>query len=687
MAITYDGLGFYEDGKPWFPIMGEYQYSRGDRRYWYSGIAKMKALGINTVASYVIWIHHEEIEGEFDFSGNNDIRAFVKEVASAGMKMCLRIGPWVHGEVRNGGFPDWIEHADFPTRCNSPEYLRFVTRYFKRIYDEVKDLFYADGGPIFAIQVENEYRGYKDKTGKQRPGYGDEHINKLIEIMRDIGFDVPIFLATGWGDASVGKAIPVWGAYCEAPWEDSTGELPPANGYAFSPLPDDDAIGNDMGKRATAYTIADKLFPFVTVELGAGIQVTEKRRPIVGKSDCAAIAVCKLGSGAAALGYYVFHGGINPDGKLTPMNERSIYCNLPEKDYDFQAAIGAFGKIKDGGRELKLVNYFAREFGAELSRMPAYFPSDNCSDPRDMNSLRYSVRARDGRGYVFFNNYVRRRTTAKHALSGKIVNYPGGSVELRGDDLSCGRYFVYPFNMDVDGETLKFISATPLCKIGDKYVFWAYDPQKVVIDAPDSVKEKIVVIDREDALNAFKFVIGGEERLVVSEAELYETYGEIYGVFRGKVAFSAFPPLKNVEGSARRAGDRGAFAYYEAGVVGGSAAVDFEITTDTEEYREYAVSVRYSDCAGKGVFAYIDFDADRADVIIDGRKVADKFYTGVPFEVELGRFGYPEKFVIRTYPARPTDEVFVEVPHAFERGAANKIKSIATEVRATVKIG
>lgn len=92
MAITYDGLGFYEDGKPWFPIMGEYQYSRGDRRYWYSGIAKMKALGINTVASYVIWIHHEEIEGEFDFSGNNDIRAFVKEVASAGMKMCLRIG-------------------------------------------------------------------------------------------------------------------------------------------------------------------------------------------------------------------------------------------------------------------------------------------------------------------------------------------------------------------------------------------------------------------------------------------------------------------------------------------------------------------------------------------------------------------------------------------------------------------
>ena len=687
MAITYDGQGFFEDGKPWFPVMGEYQYSRGDRRYWYTGIAKMKALGINTVASYVMWIHHEEIEGEFDFSGNNDLRAFVKEIAAAGMKMCLRIGPWVHGEVRNGGFPEWIEHASFPTRCNSPEYLYYVTRYFKKIYEQVKDFFYTDGGPIFAIQVENEYRGRKDNSGRQLPGYGDEHINKLIGIMRGIGFDVPIYLATGWGDASTGEALPVWGAYCEAPWENTTDELPPANGYVFSPLPDDDTIGNDMGRRAAVYKIEDKPFPFITVELGAGIQVTKKRRPIVGRSDCAAIAACKLGSGAAALGYYVFHGGINPDGKLSTMNETSRYCVLPEKDYDFQAAIGAFGKIKDGGRELKLVNYFAREFGAELSRMPAYFPPDNCSDPGDLNSLRYCVRAIDGRGYIFFNNYVRRRETQKHALDGKIVNYPGGSVTLRGDDLTSGGFFVYPFNMDIGGETLKFISATPLCRIGDKYVFWAYDPHNVVIDAPDSVKNKIVVIDREDALNAYKFVIGGVEHLVVSEGELYETYGEIYGVFCGKVAFSAFPPLKNVGGGACRAGDRGAFAYYEAGIVRGSAAVDFEITADTEEYREYAVSVRYSDCAGKEVFAYIDFDADRADVVADGRKVADKFYTGVPFEIELGRFGYPEKFVIRTYPARPDDEVFIEVPHAFGRGAANEIRSISTEVRATVKLG
>ena len=686
MAITYDGQGLFEDGKPWLPVSGEYQYSRGDRRSWYKEIAKMKALGIDTVASYVIWIHHEEEEGVFDFSGNKSLREFVGEVAAAKMKMCLRVGPWVHGEVRNGGFPDWIEHADFHTRCNNPEYLYYVTRYFKRLYEEVKGFFYADGGPIFAVQVENEYRGRKDNTGKQLPGYGDEHINKLIEILKNVGFDVPIYLATGWGDASTGEALPVWGAYCEAPWEQTSLGLPPANGYVFSYLPDDDAIGNDMGKRGAAFTITDKPYPFLTAELGGGIQVTRRRRPIVGKSDCAAIALVKFGSGAAMLGYYVFHGGINPDGKLSTMNEQSVYCDLPEKDYDFQAAISAFGRVTDGGKELKLVNYIAREFGEELSRMPAFIPPDNCADPCDLDSIRYSVRAQGGSGFVFFNNYVRRRVTGSHALDGKIVEYPGGNLTVRGEELRPGEFFVYAFGMRVGEGTLRFISAAPFCKIGDKYVFWAYNPQSVIIDASEAVKEKIVVIGREEALRAYKFTVDGEERLLLSDGALYETYGELYGCFRDRISFFAFPPLKNVTGNANRVGDSGVFARYEAGKIGGAASVDFELTAENAGYKEYRVSVEYDDCGGKEVFLYMDFDADSLDVFSDGKKIADKFYTGVPFEIELGYFGYPRELIVRTYPAKPDDDVYVEVPHEFEDGVANELKSISTEVYATVKL-
>ena len=74
MNITYNEKHFMKDGKPWFPVMGEFEYSRCDNRFWKDGILKMKALGCDVVQSYVIWLHHEEIEGKYNFRGNNNLR-------------------------------------------------------------------------------------------------------------------------------------------------------------------------------------------------------------------------------------------------------------------------------------------------------------------------------------------------------------------------------------------------------------------------------------------------------------------------------------------------------------------------------------------------------------------------------------------------------------------------------------
>ena len=128
--ITYNNLHFIKDGKPWFPVMGEFQYSRQDKRFWKDGLAKMKATGVDVVASYAIWLHHEEIEGEFNFDGNCDVRTFLQEAKDAGLLVSFRIGPWVHGEVRNGGFPDWMYDKDFKPRTNDPKYLEFFEKYF-----------------------------------------------------------------------------------------------------------------------------------------------------------------------------------------------------------------------------------------------------------------------------------------------------------------------------------------------------------------------------------------------------------------------------------------------------------------------------------------------------------------------------------------------------------------------------
>ena len=104
----YNHLYLTKDKKPWFPIMGEIHYSRYPKAYWKESLWKMKAGGIDIVSCYVIWIHHEEIEGEYDFTGSRDLQSFVQAVKECGLKLILRIGPWAHGEVRNGGFPDWL---------------------------------------------------------------------------------------------------------------------------------------------------------------------------------------------------------------------------------------------------------------------------------------------------------------------------------------------------------------------------------------------------------------------------------------------------------------------------------------------------------------------------------------------------------------------------------------------------
>lgn len=105
--IEVTSLYLTRGGKPWIAVMGEFHFSRCDRKYWYDELCKMKAGGITLVSTYIFWIYHEEIEGVFDFNGDNDLRAFILECKRAGLEVVIRIGPWAHGECRNGGFPDW----------------------------------------------------------------------------------------------------------------------------------------------------------------------------------------------------------------------------------------------------------------------------------------------------------------------------------------------------------------------------------------------------------------------------------------------------------------------------------------------------------------------------------------------------------------------------------------------------
>ena len=123
---------FMRNGKPWFPIMGEFHYIRYPHQYWEEEIIKMKSAGLSIVATYIFWNAHENPKGSWNWEDNLNLREFVELCQKHNMYVWLRIGPWSHGEQLHGGFPDWIQKM-FGKRTNKPKYLDRA----KRLYEEI----------------------------------------------------------------------------------------------------------------------------------------------------------------------------------------------------------------------------------------------------------------------------------------------------------------------------------------------------------------------------------------------------------------------------------------------------------------------------------------------------------------------------------------------------------------------
>ncbi len=215
------------NGKPWLPVMGEFHFSRYPEAEWEQEILKMKASGIQIVSTYIIWIHHEQTEGQFDWSGQRDLRRFVELCGKHGMYVYPRIGPWAHAETRNGRLPDWVL-KNSPVRQNDPVYLKEVQSFYAEIAKQLDGQLWKDGGPVIAIQIENEYH-------ERGAGKGDEHIRTLKSMAVADGLKVPLYTVTGWDGAAIplDQVLPVFGGYPDAPWDGTATKLPPNEVYAF----------------------------------------------------------------------------------------------------------------------------------------------------------------------------------------------------------------------------------------------------------------------------------------------------------------------------------------------------------------------------------------------------------------------------------------------------------------------
>jgi hypothetical protein len=462
------------DGKPWLPVMGEFHFSRYPASEWEQEILKMKAAGVQIVSTYIIWIHHEETEGVFDWTGQRDLRAFVELCGKHGMYVYPRIGPWAHAEVRNGGLPDWVL-KNSKTRENDPTYLKEVDTFYTQIGRQLHGLLWKDGGPVIGIQLENEYRA----TG---PGKGDDHIRALKQMAIAAGMDVPLYTVTGWDGAAIplDAALPVFGGYPDAPWDSSPKALPPNEVYAFRfnnrSAGSMGAIGGGGQSSADTY----KGTPFLTAEVGDGIEDTYVRRPVVTADDIASIPTVMLGSGVNLLGYYMFHGGRNPDGGPITLQEsqRTGYpTDVPVESYDFQAPLGEFGQQRESLRRLKLVHYFLNDFGSDLAPMTPRAPAKTPSSPSDASIPRLSARTSGDRGFLFLSNYVRHLPMPSRPGFQVQLHLPSGilSVPETPIDLPAGAYGIWPVNLPVGDTNLRYSTAQLFKRIatgGSTYLFF-----------------------------------------------------------------------------------------------------------------------------------------------------------------------------------------------------------------------
>lgn len=640
------------NARPILPIMGEFHFSRYPEGEWKTAIKNMQQGGVDIVATYVFWIHHEEAEGEWDFSGRRNLKAFLSCCQEAGMKVWLRIGPWAHGECRNGGFPDWLvekeKRGKLSLRTDDPQYLKYVDLFFTKIAEQADGYMHKDDGPVIGIQIENEY-GHAGGPSDREEGMA--HMRTLRAMAEKKGLTAPYFSATGWGGAYVPENfLPVLGGYVDAPWANHTHELAASENFLFQPFHDDANIASDFAEGQSGFTFDTSKFPYLTAELGGGLQVTARRRTYPYPEDIEAQTICMLGAGANLIGYYMYHGGVNPDGQYTTLQESKAtgYANdLPVKSYDFQTCLRENGLPSESYYRLRKHHIFIKNTEELLAPAKVYLP-DNIPEPmgaEDMETLRAAFRYNKTAdcGFLFINNHQRKRKMTEKQITPEAplkFAVPSGEGEKKQIifDRLCVRtdaILVLPYNLPVviQGEELRLCrtNASFLGCFGEIYYFYTEeDPENVYFEWSDG----------KDHAGAVKI-------LTTHDAEHFLYTWDEDG---GKV--SLLPDLKFTEAGEVQMKDTGQAAESIQNVYGRTEPEVYELTL---KYGK-----RPADTLTEDVWLELDFGGDCARLYQDGKLLDDWFSNGELWLVALKRYGYPTKLTLELDPFKP--DVYYDLP-------------------------
>lgn len=696
--ISVNSFYLERNGKPFIPVIGEFHFSRYPHQYWDEELKKMKAGGITVVATYVFWNMHEFKEGKFDWTGDLDVRQFTELCAKNGLEVLMRIGPFAHGEIRNGGLPDWLYGRPIDVRSNDQTYLFYTNRLYQEIGQQLKGLMFKDGGPIIGVQLENEYQHstapwgftYQDapkertvagrdtkiiqdgvginNSGNEFANEGRDHMKTLKKLALKAGLIAPIYTATGWGFATIVEkgSIPVMAGYAYPFW---TAGNSPSPFYLFKDIhqkPDYSPVSYDVN-----------LYPSLAAELGTGMAVTYSRRPRVPGESFLPLMVRTVGSGTNGLGFYMYHGGTTPSIGNYFFTEGA---GLHNKSYDYQAPIGEFGNVSSGFYPLKGINYFLKCYGNDLAPLYPILPTTNDSiKATNTKTLRYSVRSDGNKGYLFMQNFqdhlvMNDLQGLKIDITTKsgIVSFPETGTFI----LKAGGSAIFPFNVNYDGVEIRLATVQPFCSFNNKNkrynVMTTVDgiaPEMVfkgkvkingsgiktsirnsntVISFPTEKRSEFqingvsfLVLPDSDAKNAYLVGKANDEKLVISQALVLENGEQISFISKNQehIDFAIYPASANVtsvDGTiAKTKSQLKSISEWRVSV----PKIDTKIQLIQADTSHFVLKSRSLDLSKvNDVFITFDYRGDRGICMMNGELQTDNLYTSKPWTIGLKRY-------------------------------------------------
>lgn len=428
---------FYRNGKVTPILSGEMHYPRIPHQYWRHRLKMMKAMGLNTVATYVFWNLHEPEPGKWDFTGDKNLAEYIKTAGEEGMMVILRPGPYVCAEWEFGGYPWWLQNVEgMEIRRDNPQFLKYTKLYIDRLYKEVGDLQVSKGGPIVMVQAENEFGSYvaqrKDIPLEEHRRYNA----KIKQQLADAGFNVPLFTSDGSWLFEGGS---------------TEGALPTANGES-----------NIENLKKVVDQYHGGVGPYMVAEFYPGwLSHWAEPFPQVSASSIARQTEKYL-ENDVSFNFYMVHGGTN-FGFTSGANYNKKHDIQPDlTSYDYDAPISEAGWVTpkyDSIRTVikKYVSYPVPEAPAPLPLIE--IPSIRLNKIADVLSLASEMQAvesdtpltfeqlNQGYGYVLYSKHFNQPISGKLEIPG-LRDY--ATIYINGEKAGELNRYYKNYSMDID---------------------------------------------------------------------------------------------------------------------------------------------------------------------------------------------------------------------------------------------